>query len=177
MLLQLKNRTSEYRNFRIAELALVIALAIILSGCGFRPVYELKTGERSLSEISVRPVDFGRAGQILTTELEDLFNPGRKASAPKYTLFLALDRKKEGLAIQQDKEVTRYNLIVKADYRLEEIGAGKVITSGSSRVFGSFDAVESDFGTYAAEEDTLNRIMKELAKNIEMKLQAALPKK
>lgn len=157
------------------NLTLLILVSAAISACGFQPVYQQKSADNvqskyDFSSVAVSQINFGRPGQQLQSKLEDLLNPTGKSSEKRYNLRVDVEKKREGIAITQEREITRYNLVVTAKYKLEDRETGKTVDEGTSRMFGSFDAVESDFGTYAAEEDTLARIMGELANNIQVKL-------
>lgn len=159
--------------------SLVIVIVWVLAGCGFKPVYQKGNGESlapELASITVSPVSSdigqGRPAQLLKAELEDLLRPAGNGHAEKYELLLALRQAKEPMFIEQDRRITRYNLIVTADYTLKEKGTGKELTKGVSRMVGSFDAEDSDFSTFAAEQDTLRRAVVEIARNIQHRLSA-----
>lgn len=163
--------------FSFQFLMALIAVFFVTS-CGFEPVYKANGGKNLRTElrtVKVEKIDFGRHGQELQTELEKIFNPRDIPAAPKYSLSIKLTSSKGGQAIQQNREVTRYDMSVTANFVLKEIGA-KEIEKGTSRMVSSYDVVDSDFATYAAEEDALTRIMEEMARDISFKIAALLPK-
>ncbi len=156
-----------------------MAAVLTLAGCGFAPVYQKGNGGAlapELSAISVLSVSSdigqGRPAQLLKAEMEDLLRPANDATAEKYELAVVLRQAKEPMFIEQDRRITRYNLIVTADYTLKEKATGKELTKGTSRMVGSFDAEGSDFSTFAAEQDTLRRAVVELARDIQHRLSA-----
>jgi len=152
----------------------LLLLIAPLFACGFTPVYRSIDGSggeliTDLQSISVDEIAFGRAGQILKTDLERLFGDNQYAHK-KYRLHIDLEKRKEGIAIEKNREVTRYNIIITAKYELIKNDGGKVVNKGNSQITGSYDAFESDYATYAAEEDTIIRIVRELAKDIRFRL-------
>ncbi len=157
----------------------MLAGALVLASCGFTPVYQDHSKEQAgdkqlstkLASVAVKPIDFGRPGQVLHTDLEQLFNPnGAAAGVPsRYTLDVSLERRKDASAIQRDRQITRYTMLVTAKYVLHDRKGG-VVTKGQSLITGSFDAASSDFSNYTAEEDTVMRIMHEVAKDIDFQL-------
>ncbi len=160
----------------------IILITSLLQSCGFTPVYKGNIQENEegagngellkekLASISLKSVKFGRAGQVLQTSLEDILNPISIQVDKKYDLKLKIDKRRVAQAIERDREITRYNLIVMVQYTLMESSTGKVVSSGVSRIEDSYDAVQSDFATFAVEEDTLLRIMKEVAQDIRFRL-------
>lgn len=167
-----------HRKIVLAVLILV-TLAGSLSACGFKPIYKQDTGEESasmregLASIYIKPIG-GRMGQLLKGNIANLTDPQNKQSNHKYDLTITMKKELIPLAIQQDREVTRYNLVIKANYNLTERGSGKHIDSGNIKVVGGFDAVDSQFAAYVAEKDSTNRVLKEMAQEFKLRLTAAL---
>jgi len=173
-----------------ASLPITLALCTLLlsaQGCGFTPVYqqnpqadaskqESNSTINELAAINVSPIQFGRAGQELQTQLQDLLNPSSLNIPAQYALKITLTKQREAMAIEQNREITRYNLVTKATYRLVDSQTGEVKHKGNSRIVGSYNAVESDFATHTVEQDTLSRIMTEMARDIRFKLSAAIAK-
>lgn len=160
---------------KIIQLSLVVAIFFALSSCGFRPVYKSSGGDNPgisnlLSSITVKKVGFGRPGQVFQTHLENLLNPKGESLPSKYSLSVEISRRKTPFAIEQDREITRYNLIVNGRYVLVNSSTGKVVTKNKSKITASYDTADSDFATFVSEEDTLNRIMKEMAEDIHFRI-------
>jgi LPS-assembly lipoprotein len=156
-----------------------VLIALTLSSCGFQPFYAKQTlgsSARVPFDVGVEPIALGRTGQILQNELQHLFNPLSQDVPQEYVLSVDLEEKISPLVIERDRTVSRYNLVYKARYSLKDPRSGKVINRGVSKVVGSYDAVESDFATYAAQKDTSERAMVELAKDIKVRLMAFLLK-
>jgi LPS-assembly lipoprotein len=153
----------------------VMAVLLLVSACGFKPVYKdygkdnpaLST---ELAAVEVTPLKADRHEQELTSELEDLLNPTRNATPSKYVLSIALERLRDASVIQRNREITRYSVTVKAKYVLRDKSNGKVMKNGASIMSASYDAIASDFANYTAEEDTVSKIMKEMAKDIRFQL-------
>jgi hypothetical protein len=158
---------------KIIALVLVLALA----ACGFEPLYAEKQNNKSIlvgSSFDIKKIDkFGRAGQKLQFELEDLLNYS-KGGQKKYRLVVTPEKSKEGIGVQKDRFITRYNLRVRATYEVFEIASSRKIFDGATQAVGSFNAVDSDFGTYSLEENTLISLMDELAKEIVLSVSTKL---
>jgi hypothetical protein len=156
---------------------ITIILVLALAACGFQPLYAEQQNNKSIlvgSSFDIQKIDkFGRAGQKLQYELEDLLNYS-KGGEKKYRLVVAPEKTKEGIGIQKDRFITRYNLRVRATYQVFDIASNRKIFDGATQAVGSFNAVDSDFGTYSLEENTLISLMDELAKDITLSISTKL---
>lgn len=151
----------------------------LVTACGFTPVYQKHGGASAEVRQQLRAVDIAdigrsRTGQILKTELTHALEAG--TATPKYRLSITLNRKKDEQAIQQNREVTRYALTLTAHYTLTDLSTGKELDKGSSLMTASFDATQSDFATYAQEQDTEHRMVGEMARDIQFHLIRAFGK-
>jgi LPS-assembly lipoprotein len=156
---------------------LVLTLLVSLAACGFQPIYGKRTtGADSVVPyvIHINAIGGGRPGQELKVQLENLMNPLSENQSAEYHLSVALKEDLTPLVIERDRRISRYNLSYTAEYTLTEAGSGKKLHSGSSKITGSYDRVESDYATYAAQRDTANRVMREMAKDIKVRLMAHL---
>lgn len=156
----------------------LLSCVLCLVSCGFRPVYQdshqaygVET-EDKLAAIrigNIGPND-GRTEQMLRTNLEKALNL-RSINVPQeYTLEITLTESLESLGVKKDREITRYNLVYTAHFNLLKNGIKTPVKRGKSRIAGGYDAVSSDFATYAAEKDIKGRIMNELANDIKTRL-------
>ena len=157
----------------------IITLIIILTlaACGFQPLYAEQQNNKSIlvgSSFEIKKIEkFGRAWQKLQYELDDLLNYS-KGGEKKYSLRVALEKNKQGIGLQKDRYVTRYNLIMRATYEVFEIASNRKIFGGLSQAVGSYNAVDSEFGTYSLEENTELSVMDELAKEIVLSVSTKL---
>jgi hypothetical protein len=151
---------------------LFTVMVIILSSCGFKPLYgeNFKTSDgqvfsEKLSKITVFiPKDYGRPGQKLKNDLEDIFyRSGRGES--EYTLKIILTISKDSVGIQKDRTVTRFSIRSSSYFELLD-KSGKVIYTGNNFASGSYDAATSDYGTYSLEKDIELKIAETLARDI-----------
>ena len=144
-----------------------------LAACGFRPLYGPQAGyDRSLDElasISIAPIP-DRVGQILRNELRDRLTPRGVPRDPRYRLAIAMEQRKEGLAFEKDESVTRFNLTVRASYRLVDVETGSLLTSGSTRSVAAFNVVLSEFANIAAQADAESRAAKAVGEDIWIRL-------
>ncbi|MEM7617464.1 MAG: LPS assembly lipoprotein LptE, partial [Pseudomonadota bacterium] len=113
----------------------------------------------------------GRLEQELKGHLQDLLNPYNQSNVTKkYILSVTLNKKIEAVGIQPDRDATRYNVVIIANYKLRHIENNKIIDDASMKIIGSYDAVDSEYSTFIADRNTSNRIMQELANDIKSRI-------
>ncbi len=167
--------------FRFCISFLTVAALGLLTGCGFQPLYsQNSTGatqqaSAKLESTRVEPIK-GHLGQLLYTHLSDLLYPGGEAVDPQYALRATVKKQSFPTAIQPDGRISRYNLVITADYTLIDLTTHQPIKGGkgSARLSSSYDAVLADFATFVAEEDTTERLIKEMAEEIRMRVALTL---
>ncbi len=153
-------------------LTLMVLSVFFVQSCNLRPIHA--KGDASVSDdlrhVSVHIIEFGRAGQQLRTRLENLLDPGTTSSDKQYDLYIDLNSKKNALAIEQDAEITRYNMVLSANITLKNRANEKIIFKDKSEIVGSYSSDSSEFAIYTIEADTLNRLIKEAAEDIRLRL-------
>lgn len=155
------------------SLALVFVL-LGLGACGFQPLYgKGATGNASeeFSKIRILPIK-DRIGQQLRNRLLAALHPrGTRRSS----LFILRTRVNEGntsLAVRKSAFATRANLTVTATFELVSAGGGGRIFSGTSAITVSYNILDSDFATLAAEKDARRRAVREIAEDMRSQLGA-----
>jgi len=96
--------------------------------------------------------------------------PDGEPGYPQYRLDIALKEFREGVAIQEDASITRYNYQLSGSYRLFDLGTGKVIYQGEARSVAAYNVAESPFATLSAERDAANRTALDLSGQMELAL-------
>ena len=160
---------------RVLGFACVVGLAASLGACGFHPLYA--TGSSGANEgmtqyyqqVLVEPIP-GRQGVHLRNQLMDNFTPGGTPSNAAYRLSIRLEEQKEGLAIQQDTRITRYNYNLTAKYELKDAVSGQILDKGISRSIAPYNVVDSQFATLSAERDAQERAAREVGEDIRTRL-------
>lgn len=154
--------------------AFVAALCLALAGCGgFRPLYGKATGvSPALQSVYVEPIA-DRPGYALRNRLIDLFDSsGRNASAP-YRLNVSLSITSQGIALQTDATITRYNDTLVAKYTLTD-ARGTVLVQDTKTVLASYNVVppspNSLYSTLASQQDADDRAAEEIAEQIRYNL-------
>ena len=145
----------------------------VLGACGFQPLYGGRgvgaAVRPALAQIQVMRIP-DRIGQQVRNNLLDSLTPRGAVPKPAYRLNVALTVEKEGLAIQIDDQVTRYNLTLTAHYRLLSTTDGRELHKGSTRSIAAFNVAVSDYATLIAERDALTRTARDASDEITMQL-------
>lgn len=140
--------------------SVLLAGALVLTGCGFEPLYGAReqsvATEDLLSRVEVPPIA-DRVGQLVRIELTNRMTPTRPAPDAAFSLVVKLNESKASLAVEKDSSATRANLTISANFTLNQIGTGEELTSGSVRSVNSYDILQSDFATLAAEQGARQR--------------------
>jgi LPS-assembly lipoprotein len=158
---------------RVFVLSLAAAAALTLSGCGFRPLYATESTPAGISvyfeQIFVGEID-GRTGRTLRNQLMDAFTPGGTPKSAAYRLEIVLEGQKEGLAIQDNADITRYNYTLSAKYKLIDAANSQVMNTGVSRAIAGYNVVNEQFSTQIAQRDAEERAAREIGEDIRLRL-------
>ena len=150
--------------------AAAAAAAPALSACGFRPLYAAVDGDRSpvVEELSaIRVVQGpGRLGQLVAGHLLDSLTPLGPPAAPRYALRVGLREGREGVALEPDAAVTRFNLTLTATFTLDEADGGRRLTAGTVRAVAGYNVLRAEFANVIAERDARERAARAVADDI-----------
>jgi LPS-assembly lipoprotein len=151
-------------------LAILIALAVPLGGCGLRPVYS--GGSRggvaqTIGHIDVAPIE-GKAGWLVHNALVDRLEPmaGGKSRGPTYRLVVKLDDRITGFGVRLDDTVTRERRTLRARYQLFDGPTGALIIDKTAGVDAGLDVAQSEYATIAAENTALEHLAESIADQI-----------
>ena len=151
--------------------AIGLALLLLLTGCGLRPVYGGGGSGRvaqTLKAVEVAPIE-GRAGWLVRTALQDRLGAAG-TGAPDYRLEIELDDDISGFGIRADDSVTRERRTLRARYRLVDASLGTVLLDATAGSDAGVDVVGSEYATVAAEQTALERLASEVADQIVSRL-------
>jgi LPS-assembly lipoprotein len=149
-------------------LAIMMVLCLPLAGCGFRPLYGDVKLAPQLSSIYVDPIA-DSTGYELRNSLIDLLRSDGRLDGKVYHLSVSLSDSSQGVALQNDAAITRYNDTLTASYVLT--GAdGKEVTSGALTSLSSYNVATSPYATLAARQDSDKRAAQDLAQRIALDL-------
>ncbi len=155
----------------------LVAVVVLVSSCGFKPLYAQKgrDGTRSCSNFKVEKAKNPTLGaQRLQYRLQDSLNLACINTDKNYKVIVNVSREREAIAIQKDREITRYNLNLVGSYTVVDTTTNKPVDTGTSIMVGGFDAVFSDYGTYALEHDTEKKLYEEMANDLSLKISSRL---
>jgi LPS-assembly lipoprotein len=150
-----------------------LAVAAALSGCGFRPLYAVGTTPEGVNsyftQVFVEPIP-GRQGVHLRNQMMDALTPEGTPSSAAYRLSIKLVDVKEGLAIKENTQITRYNYSLSAKYELRDAVSGEVLDHGTARAIAAYNVADSQFATQSAERDAQERAAREAGEDIRLRL-------
>ena len=144
-----------------------IALCVPLAGCGFHPMYGNSLAPQ-LSSVYVEPIA-ERDGYELRNSLIDVLQSDGDAAGKAYRLKISLNESSQGVALQNDATITRYNNRLEAHYTLSD-ARGNVLTTGSQSEMSSYNVVTSPYATLVAEQDASKRAALDVAERIHLDL-------
>ena len=148
--------------------ALYVALTCLtVSGCGFHPLYGGKLAPQ-LASIYVEPVA-ERDGYELRNQLIDLLGSDGREAGKAYRLKLTLNEVSNGVTLQNDATITRYNDSLTANYVLSD-AKGQELRRGALTSLSSYNVVTSPYATLAARQDSDKRAAQDLAQRIGLDL-------
>jgi LPS-assembly lipoprotein len=145
-----------------------IALLPLLAGCGFHPLYGDAKLQPQLASIFVEPVA-ERDGYELRNTLINLLASNGSSGGKLYRLKLTLNETNQGVALQNDATITRYNDTLTVGYVLTD-DAGKEVTRGTQSSLASYNTVNSPYATLAGQQDADKRAAQEIAERIRLDL-------
>jgi LPS-assembly lipoprotein len=151
---------------KLAALAACLMLPL-LSACGFQPLYGNNTAPQ-LSSIFVEDIA-ERNGFELRTRLIDILDSDGMQTNKRYRLKVTLSESSQGIALQNDAAITRYNNRMEARFVLSDAG-GKEIYRGTQSELSSYNVVQSPYATLAAEQDSGKRAVQDMAERIRLEL-------
>ena len=151
-------------------LAFVIGASFAVAGCGFHPMYGGGKLGPELASIYVEPVG-ENDGYELRNQLIDLLGSDGRQAGKTYVLKLTLTEESNGVALQNDATITRYNDALTANYVLTDAN-GKAVTSGSQTSLASYNVSNAPYSTLVVQKDSDRRAADDLADRIRMDLGA-----
>jgi LPS-assembly lipoprotein len=152
---------------------LMAASVLLLSSCGFRPMYgdnsRMKTAgvQAQLNEVAIGIIP-DREGQMLRNALMDRFYAGAgEPTSPRFTLTIApITEQRFELDITKTAEATRAQLNLTSTLTLKDMN-GKILITRPLRSITSYNVLESEFATRVTETAARENAIQDLARQIE----------
>jgi LPS-assembly lipoprotein len=146
---------------------LAAAICLPLGACGFHPMYGGALAPQ-MASIYVEQIA-ERDGYELRTALIDLLNSDGREGGKLYRLKITLSESSQGIALQNDATITRYNNNLSAKYELTDAG-GTVLKQGTQSELASYNVVTSPYASLVAEQDANKRAAQDMAERIRLDL-------
>lgn len=165
-----------------AKVGLWIALmaAVAVSGCQVQPLYGTGpsvglSGESSSVRQSLREIDVAdprdRPEQVFRNALLFNLQGGGGEGAARYRLTYRLSLREQQIALE---EITgtpgSYQVVGQISYLLEDADTGDVLMTDRVSAIASYDRSSQDFANVRAQRDGEDRVGKELARLVEIRL-------
>lgn len=157
---------------RFLRIALALAAVSALAACGFRPLYAESSGDvgAKLQAIAVSDITEPEAsGFLLQKELTRRLSPSGATENADYDLDVKLQERREAFAIQIDASVTRFDYKLTAQYTLTDRATGKAYKS-QAQATASYNVLNSQFTTLTSEQETREKVARQLAERIQLDL-------
>ena len=159
---------------RGAVLLLLAGGALLLSGCGFQPLYgrsseAARSPMEEMAAIRIAPLP-DRIGQQMHNLLRDRLNPRGQPAQAAYLLNVTLNESRRELGVRKDETATRANLILRASFVLRSVGSKEVLVRGTSSSINSYNILTNQFTTIVSESDARKRALRELSDDIRVRL-------
>jgi len=155
-----------------------LALAGLLAGCGFHPLYGVPdtpggTMQGTLRSIYVEPVS-ERLGYQLRNALIDFLDAKGDPVGAVYRLRVTLSQKSEAIGVQSQTApggvtqtaITRYNDRLVAEYELLDAKTGAIVAKGTETGLSSYNVLSSPYATLAVQQDADRRAAEDIADRI-----------
>lgn len=139
--------------------AAALLIALVLSGCGLRPVYSngaRGAAAQSLAAVQVEPIE-GKDGWLLENAIKGRLGAMGQAT-PRYSLRIKLDDRIEGLGVRADDSVTRERRTLRARFQLVDLSSDKTLVDETTSWDAGIDVASSEYATVAAEDSALERL-------------------
>ena len=160
------------------RVGVLVALSLTLASCGFRPLYGTRGAnpgaQRIFATIYVSPIQLERVGYQLRNSLIDLLQASQSPANAVYQLNVALKETRQGVAVQPNASITRYNYTLDATYQLIDTRTAKVVTRGTEATLSAYNVMPSSatsaYSTLAARQDAEKRAAQDVAYRIRLDL-------
>ncbi len=150
----------------------LLALCVLLAGCGFRPMLKQvdDTGVQSdLAAVEVK-TSTDRLAFLVRDNLMDQLNPSGAEVPTRYLLEVNVQRQSSSLAIQLDNTATRFNLTLTARFSLVDAATHKVLYKSIVRRVASYNAIQDPYAELIAQQAAEKSAAREVGSDIQTQL-------
>lgn len=150
---------------------LILAVALVVTACGFRPLYApLKQADGSslFDQVWIDTIP-GSSGIILRNYLLDSFYRNGYPDSARYMLQITLNETVRDVDVQKNDTTTRAQYVIVAGYTIRDRAADAIIDSGQFRSVSGYNILLSQYTTLVSQNDARDRGLKDLAEKIQMR--------
>jgi LPS-assembly lipoprotein len=179
---------------------LAFAGTLLVSGCGWKPLYErpgasVNSGGASteLAKISIDPVEtqkgpdplsgnsvdtlyYSRAAHLVQNYLKESLNPYGPPSSATYHLAIELSLVTRAASSLGDGTATREDLVMSAQYKLKDNANDKAVLDEQASIVTSYDILREPYADLTSRRDAQQRAAQQIADAIQTRLAAYLVK-
>lgn len=159
-----------------SDLTLAAFLTVlVLSGCGFAPLYGSDAATKTTAAQNVSSVAIGNIpdarGQYLHNALIDRFYRSGRPADPAYTLTMTpLVVHETDLGIGKDASVTRVQTEITTTIKLQDAKSNKPVLERYVRASGGHNIYAGQYATIVAKDASETQALDDLAAQIEQEL-------
>ena len=153
---------------------LALCAVIVLSACGFRPLYgNASPGQALFQRVQIEaPSD--RTGYVLTDALYERF--GGTGADAQYRLDVKPTLTRTGLGVSSSNIAARFEITVVVNYTLTRLSDGAVVARGAERAAAGYDVPDSPYAGIAAQTDAETRATRIAAEQVWRAVAVSLPR-
>jgi LPS-assembly lipoprotein len=149
-------------------LAISLLACLLLSGCGFRPLYGANGASHApavaaqFASIQIPPLP-DRIGQEMRNKLIDSLHASGPDADFKYRLTVRVREADLNLGLQQNSTSTRGQVKISAEYWLTEADSGKTLLHETLRTSTGYNILVNQFGSVLSNDDARDRGLDEIS--------------
>ena len=146
---------------------IVLCLALLLSGCGFHPLYGNKAElMEQTAAIQIQPI-VGDGGYQMELILKDRLNPNHQQISKKYRLNVTLDKPTYvNQSIRSDNFASLETMNIIASYQLVDTEKDTILISSSVDSNGLFNLIRDPYATVVAQDKLYENLIRLMADDI-----------
>ena len=149
----------------------VLLFALLLSSCGFSPVYQ--SANKNISDSMIAPKIRSVTGNkhyIFKEFLDDEFEASSsKNQQDRFLLDVSLSSSVQDLLVQQNTDIVRKQMIVSAYFSIYDTKSKSTLASDTEKLFIQFEESASPYGSVAQQDATYVAALKDLATRVRYK--------
>ncbi len=152
---------------------IIASILMLLASCGFSPVYGEKNVNHKLSGVKASITPVGdipeKFLQKFKRDLEDVLHTNQSDAKITHSLDISVVKTVASYSTQNNTD-TRSRITLIASISVKDLNTEKVVYRDRIMSIDSFQVADSPYSALVTEEETLNRMTKELANEIGLRL-------